>query len=86
MTQSPPNLICVLSTTNSCLGFLRSAGPKGVQAYDGDGQLLGLFEDKSQAVEAIVTIGDSNLIVMDRRAQISLCVERPKRGRFGTSP
>ena len=59
MTQSPPNLISVLSTTNGCLGFLRSAGPKGVQAYDGDGQLLGLYEDKSQAGEATVTIGDS---------------------------
>jgi len=57
MTQSLPNLISVLSTTNGCRGFLRSAGPK--QAYDGDGQLLGLFEDKSRAVEAIVTIGDS---------------------------
>jgi hypothetical protein len=49
----------VLSTTNGCLGLLRSAGPKGVQAYDDDGQLLGLSEDKSRAVEAIATIGDS---------------------------
>jgi hypothetical protein len=57
MTQ--PNLISVLSSTNGCVGFLRSAGPRGFTAYDADGQPLGLFAEKQAAVEAIVTCGDS---------------------------
>jgi len=36
-----------------CVGFLRSAGPRGFQAYDAAGQPLGLFQDKHEAVEAI---------------------------------
>jgi hypothetical protein len=32
---------------------LRSAGPRGFQAYDAAGQLLGLFAEKQTAVEAI---------------------------------
>jgi hypothetical protein len=39
-------MISVLSSTNGCVGFLRSAGPRGFQAYDAAGQLLGLFQDK----------------------------------------
>ena len=46
-------MISVLSGTNGCVGFLRSAGPKGFTAYDRDGQPLGLFQDKRAAVEAI---------------------------------
>jgi hypothetical protein len=38
---------------NRCVGFLRSAGPRGFQAYDAAGQLLGLFQDKQAAIEAI---------------------------------
>jgi len=53
LTQDPPRMISVLSSTNGCVGFLRSAGPKGFTAYDCDGQLLGLFQDKQAAVEAI---------------------------------
>jgi hypothetical protein len=37
----------------NCVGFLRSAGPRGFQAYDAAGQLLGLFHDKQAAIEAI---------------------------------
>ena len=48
-----PRMISVLSSTNGCVGFLRSAGPKGFTAYDADGQPLGLFRDKQAAVEAI---------------------------------
>ena len=46
-------MISVLSSTNGCVGFLRSAGPKGFTAYDRDGQPLGLFQDKQAAVAAI---------------------------------
>ena len=44
MTQDPPRIISVLSSTDGCVGFLRSAGPKGFTAY---------FHDKHAAVEAI---------------------------------
>ena len=50
MTQDPPRMTSVLSSTNGCVGFLRSAGPKGFTAYDRDGQL---FQDKQAAIEAI---------------------------------
>jgi len=53
VTQDPPRMISVLSGTNGCVGFLRSAGPKGFTAYDAAGQLLGLFQDKHAAIEAI---------------------------------
>jgi hypothetical protein len=46
-------MISVLSSTNGCVGFLRSAGPKGFTAYDAAGQLLGLFQNKHAAIEAI---------------------------------
>jgi hypothetical protein len=52
MTQPAPNLISVLSSSAGCIGFLRSAGPRGFQAYDPAGQLLGLFEDKQAAIDA----------------------------------
>jgi hypothetical protein len=29
------------ANSHDCVGFLRSAGPRGVQAYDADGQLIG---------------------------------------------
>ena len=46
-------MISVLSGTNGCVGFLRSAAPRGFQAYDADGQLIGLFHDKQAAIAAI---------------------------------
>jgi hypothetical protein len=46
-------MISVLRDSHDCVGFLRNAGPKGFTAYDCDGQLLGLFQDKQAAVEAI---------------------------------
>jgi hypothetical protein len=55
VTQDPPRMISVLSGTNGCVGFLRSAGPKGLTAYDAAGQLLGLFQNKHAAIEAITT-------------------------------
>jgi hypothetical protein len=54
MTQPPP-MISVLRDSHDCVGFLRSAGPRGFQAYDATGQLLGLFQDKQAAIEAITT-------------------------------
>jgi hypothetical protein len=48
-------MISVLSSSAGCLGFLRSAGPKGFTAYDADGQSLGLFGEKQAAVDAIVS-------------------------------
>jgi len=54
MTQpAPPPMISVLRDSNDCVGFLRSAGARGFQAYDADGQLIGLFAEKQAAVEAI---------------------------------
>ena len=56
-------MISVLSGTNGCVGFLRSAGPKGFTAYDAAGQLLGLFHDKQAAIAAITapnSTGDTN--------------------------
>ena len=53
MTQPSPNLISVLRDSHDCVGFLRSAGPRGFQAYDAAGQLLDLFHDKQAAIEAI---------------------------------
>jgi hypothetical protein len=51
-------MISVLSGTNGCVGFLRSAGPKGFTAYDADGQPLGFFAEKQAAIEAINSTGD----------------------------
>ena len=53
MTQSAPPMISVLRNSHDCLGFLRSAGPRGFQAYDADGRLIGLFHDKQVAIAAI---------------------------------
>jgi len=61
MSQPLPNLISVLRDSHDCIGFLRSAGPRGFTAYDADGQLLGLFQDKHAAIDAITatnSIGD----------------------------
>jgi hypothetical protein len=46
-------MISVLRDSHDCVGFLRSAGPRGFQAYAAAGHLLGLFQDKQAAVEAI---------------------------------
>jgi hypothetical protein len=54
MTQpAPPPTISVLRDSHDCVGFLRSAGPRGFTAYDADGQLIGLFQDEQAAIEAI---------------------------------
>jgi len=53
MTQPSPPMISVLHDNGHCVGFLRSAGPRGFQAYDADGQPLGLFQDKQAAIKAI---------------------------------
>jgi hypothetical protein len=53
MTQPSPNLISVLRDSHDCVGFLRSAGPRGFTAYDADGQPLGLFQHQQAAIEAI---------------------------------
>jgi hypothetical protein len=48
-------MISVLRDSHCCLGFLRSAGPRGFTAYNADGQPLGLFAEKQAALEAITT-------------------------------
>ena len=53
MTQPAPNLTSILHDRGHCLGFLRSAGPRGFTAYDADCQPLGLFGDKQAAIDAI---------------------------------
>jgi hypothetical protein len=63
MTQPAANLISVLRDSHDCVGFLRSAGSRGFQAYDAAGRLLGLLEDKQAAIEAITALnstGDTN--------------------------
>jgi len=50
---APPPMISVLRDSHDCVGFLRSAGPRGFQAYNAAGQLLGLFQDKQAAIEVI---------------------------------
>jgi len=52
MTQPAPPMISVLRDSHDCVGFLRSAGPRGFQAYDAAGQLIGLLQDKQAAVTA----------------------------------
>ena len=59
MTQpAPPPMISVLRDSHDCVGFLRSAAPRGFTAYDADGQPLGLFAEKQAAVEAINSTGE----------------------------
>ena len=59
MTQPTlPPMISVLRDSHDCVGFLRSAGPKGFTAYDADCQPLGLFAEKQAAIEAINSTGD----------------------------
>ena len=53
MTQPAPPMISVLRDSHDCVGFLRSAGPRGFQAYDADGQLIGLFHDKPAEIDAL---------------------------------
>jgi len=43
----------VLRDSHDCVGFPRSAGPRGFQAYDTDGQIIRLFHDKQAAIAAI---------------------------------
>jgi hypothetical protein len=54
MTQPSPNLISVLHDSFDCVGFLRSAGARGFQAYNTDGQLIGVSHDKQAAIAAIM--------------------------------
>jgi hypothetical protein len=53
MTQPAPPMIAVLRDHGHCVGFLRSAGPRGFTAYNADGMPIGMFQDKAAAVEAI---------------------------------
>jgi hypothetical protein len=46
-------MISVVRDSHHCVGLLRSAGARGFQAYNAAGELLGLFEDKQTAIEAI---------------------------------
>jgi hypothetical protein len=61
MTQPSPNLISVLRDSNDCLGFLRSAGPRGFTAYNADGQPLGLFAGKQAAIDAITASNSTEM-------------------------
>jgi len=53
MTEPAPPMISVLRDGHGCVGFLRSAGPRGFTASNADGQPLGLFAEKQAAIEAI---------------------------------
>ena len=48
-SASPAAMISVLRDSHDCVGFLRSAGARGFQAYNADGQLIGLFHDNAIA-------------------------------------
>jgi hypothetical protein len=52
-------MISVLHDHSHCVGFLRSAGPRGFTAYDAARQLLGLFQDKQAAIEAITALNST---------------------------
>jgi hypothetical protein len=63
MTQPPPPMMSVLRDSQDCVGFLRSAGPRGFQDYDADGQPLGSFQHQQAVIEAITalnTTGDTD--------------------------
>jgi hypothetical protein len=63
MKPPPPPMISVLRDSHDCVGFLRSAGSRGFQAYDAAGRLLGLFQHQQAAIEAITALnskGDTN--------------------------
>jgi hypothetical protein len=46
-------MISVLRDSHGCVGFLRSAGPRGFTAYDAAGIPIGIFQDKAAAIEEI---------------------------------
>jgi hypothetical protein len=46
-------MISVLHDNGHCVGFLRSAGPRGFTAYNANGIPIGIFQDKAAAVETI---------------------------------
>ena len=48
-----PRLISILRNHGHCVGFLRSAGPRGFTAYDAAGIPIGIFQDKAAAIDAI---------------------------------
>jgi sRNA-binding protein len=52
-------MISVLRDSHDCVGFLRSARPRGFTAYDAAGQLIGLFQDKQAAIEAITALNST---------------------------
>ena len=52
-------MISVLRDSHDCVGFLRSAGARGFQAYAADGQLIGSFQDKQAAIEAITALNST---------------------------
>jgi hypothetical protein len=50
-------MISVFRDSHDCIGFLRSAGPRGFT--DADGQPLGLFAEKQAAIEAITALNST---------------------------
>jgi hypothetical protein len=59
MTQPAPPMISVFRDSHDCVGFLRSARPRGFTANDADGPPLGLFAEKQAAVEAITALNST---------------------------
>jgi hypothetical protein len=49
---SPPSMISVLSSTAGVLGFLLTSA-RGFRAFDRNGNPIGYFSDKEQAVRAV---------------------------------
>ena len=79
MTQPSPNLISVLCNSHDCVGFLRSAGARGFQAYDAARHLLGLFQDKQTAIEAIMEPKfDRRLICQNPKLSAQVSYTAPK--------
>jgi hypothetical protein len=52
MTADMPRMIPVMSG-RVCAGFLVSAGPRGVEAYDRNEKSLGIFADAVAAATAV---------------------------------
>jgi hypothetical protein len=52
MSTDAPRMVPLIAG-QTCIGFLLSAGPRGVSAYDRDENFLGVF---TSAIEAAATV------------------------------
>jgi hypothetical protein len=53
MSTDTPRLIPIFAGQQRCLGFLLSAGPRGVTAYDASERLIGTYPSALEAATAV---------------------------------